>query len=110
MEYLNVVKQTGFRAAVTAVLASLFENDFVIPFIPLRTKMRKTTKLHPYIYGCNNLKCIVTPFTPLRLEKEGWLETQWVAVFRFNTVNADVVYYQTQPIFPSCTSQVRSPS
>src|SRR5689334_851180 len=53
---------------------------------------------------------LVTPFTPLTLEKEVWLETQWVAVFRFNTVNADVVYYQTQPIFPSWTSRARSPS
>jgi hypothetical protein len=51
---------------------------------------------------------IVTPFTPLSVEKEGGLETQWVAVFRFNPVNADVVYYQTQPIFPSWTSRVRS--
>src|SRR5437773_8327277 len=51
---------------------------------------------------------IVTPFTPLRSEKEGRLETQWVAVFRFNTVNADVVYYQTQPIFPTWTSQLSS--
>jgi hypothetical protein len=33
----------------------------------------------------------VTPFTPFTLEEEGWLETQWVAVFRFNPVNADVI-------------------
>jgi hypothetical protein len=52
---------------------------------------------------------IVTPFTPLTLKKDGPLETQWVAVFRFNTVNADVVYYQTQPIFPSWMSLPEAP-
>ena len=57
---------------------------------------------------CNNLDCIVTPFTPLTLEKEGWLETQWVAVLRFNTVNADVVYYQRSP-FPKLDVAVSIP-
>jgi hypothetical protein len=63
----------------------------VIPFIPLRTKTEERPKTLSLYITVQNL-CIVTPFTPLSAEKERWLETQWVAVFRFNTVNADVLW------------------
>src|SRR5262249_40235353 len=81
------------------------ESDFVIPFIPLTAEIEEKSEAPSLIY-----RCVITLGASINGQNEGWLETQWVAVFRFNTVNADVVYYQTQPIFPSGTSRVRSPS
>jgi hypothetical protein len=60
-----------------------FRSDFVIPFIPLRTKITETRKLHPYICACiNSISSEVLDKQTTAIFPSSWTSKQHLALRR----------------------------